>query len=86
MYLCHWHLLNGSFHNLQERMQTAASELQEAKSTIATNKNEIKKLHDTISRMKSTTMGGRVRKRELFKIQTLAPRGGARKRRVIAMR
>ena len=85
-YLHHWNFLNGSFHNLQEKMQTAASELEEVKRTIATKEDEIKKLQDTISRMKSTTMGGRVRKWELFEIQTLAPRGGARKRRVTAMR
>ncbi|MCO5559196.1 hypothetical protein L7F22_012791 [Adiantum nelumboides] len=58
IYLCHWQLLNGSFHNLQDEMQTATSALEEAKSTIATKENVIEKLDDTFSHMKSTVMGG----------------------------
>ncbi|MCO5562899.1 hypothetical protein L7F22_016535 [Adiantum nelumboides] len=86
IYLHHWQLLNESFHNLQDQMQTITSALEDAKSTIATKENVIKKLEDTLSHMKSTAMGGRVRKRELSEIQTLAPHGGARKQRVVAMR
>ncbi|MCO5552330.1 hypothetical protein L7F22_005841 [Adiantum nelumboides] len=60
IYLRHWQLLNGSFHNLQDQMQTATSALEEAKSTIATKENVIKKLEDTLSHMKSTAMGGTI--------------------------
>ncbi|MCO5571276.1 hypothetical protein L7F22_025014 [Adiantum nelumboides] len=86
IYLHHWQLLNGIFHNLQDQMQTATSALEEAKSTIATKEKVIKKLEDTLSNMKSTSMGGRVSKQELSELQTLAPLGGARKQRVTAMR
>lgn len=85
-YLHHWHMLNGAMKDLQKQMETTASALEEAKVTIATKDEQISKLKDTVSHMKSTAMGGRVRKRELSDIQTLAPRGGARKRRVTAMK
>lgn len=45
---------------------------------------KIEKLHATISHMKNTPNGARERKRSISAIDTLAPQGGAFKRRVIA--
>ena len=79
-------MLNGAMKDLQKQMETTASALEEAKVTIATKDEQISKLKDPVSHMKSTAMGGRVMKRELSDIETLAPRGGARTRRVTSMK
>ena len=58
--------------------------VQELKESISTKDMEISKLQDSIGSMKRTPLGSRERKRILSSIETLAPNGGAYKRRVMA--
>lgn len=71
---------------LQQRIIHLEKEAQTLQQHVEDKDGEFEKLQDTISRLKETPLGARERKRRFSAIETLAPKGGARKRRVSATR
>ena len=77
----HFYAMSNHF---QHKAHVSEQLVQELKESISTKDMEISKLQDSIASMKRTPLGSRERKRILSSIETLAPNGGARKRRVMA--
>lgn len=84
---CLWHqyqTLYSSHNHLQQRVLVFENEEQVLKNEIKEKDAKVSKLENTIALFKE--LGARERKRSLSSIETLAPTGGARKRRVMATR
>jgi hypothetical protein len=73
-------------YHLQQRLLESEKEVQVLKNAIEEKDAKTSKLEVSIAQMKETPLGARERKRGLSSIETLAPKGGARKRRVMATR
>ena len=73
-------------HHLQQRILESEKEEEVLKNAIKEKDEQVSKLENTIALLKETPLGARERKRAFSSIETLAPKGGARKRRVMATR
>ena len=71
---------------LQQQMLELQKEDEALKCTIKEKDLHLSKLASTIAHMKDTPLGVRLRKRNISSIESLAPKGGALKRRVMATR
>ena len=68
----------------QDGLKTLSEKIEEVLKEIEKKNAKINKLEDTIERLKATPNGAPERKKSLSSIETLALKGGARKKRIRA--
>ena len=78
--------LYSNHYHIQQRLLESEKEEEVLKNVIKEKDTKLSKLENTIALLEETPLGARERKRCLSSIETLAPKGGARKRRVMATR
>lgn len=78
--------MSSTIHHFEHKAHVSEQLVGELQESILKKHMEISKLKDSMSNLKRTPLGSRERKRGLSSIETLAPKGGARKRRVTATR
>ena len=84
--MCQYQILYSDRSHLQQRTLELEKEDEALKSAIKEKDEKLSNLKSTIAQLKDTPLGVRECKQSISSIETLAPKGGALKRRVMAAR